>query len=91
MVRRKVGPAEWEDLGPGTALAGVAGLVGGQIVGAHGPEGLPPKPDGLRNTCRRGHEFTEANTYSAPNGDRQCRTCKRLANAEFERRRRTLA
>lgn len=27
--------------------------------------------------CKRGHEFTEDNTYVRPNGDRECRTCKR--------------
>jgi hypothetical protein len=27
--------------------------------------------------CKRGHEFTEANTYMRPNG-RECRTCMRV-------------
>lgn len=27
--------------------------------------------------CRKGHQFDESNTYIAPSGRRQCRTCKR--------------
>lgn len=26
--------------------------------------------------CKRGHELTPANTYTTPDGRRQCRTCK---------------
>ena len=28
-------------------------------------------------TCRRGHQWTEENTYLTPRGDRQCRACIR--------------
>lgn len=37
-----------------------------------------------RTHCRRGHPFDAANTYVAPDGERQCRTCAR----ERERARR---
>lgn len=30
--------------------------------------------------CIRGHEFTHENTYTKPNGKRQCRQCKKDAN-----------
>ena len=33
--------------------------------------------------CKRGHEFTEENTYKAPRGDRNCRTCKRASKALY--------
>jgi len=29
-----------------------------------------------RTHCPRGHEYTEANTYRSPSGDRICRACK---------------
>jgi hypothetical protein len=29
--------------------------------------------------CRRGHEFTPENTYTAPRGHRECRKCRRAA------------
>jgi hypothetical protein len=31
------------------------------------------------NYCFKGHELTPENTYNAPNGNRQCRTCQRAA------------
>lgn len=31
----------------------------------------------LKSHCKRGHEFTVANTYIATSGDRRCRTCHR--------------
>lgn len=35
--------------------------------------------------CRRGHEFTPDNTYHAPAGYRQCRTCLREASRRRRR------
>ncbi|ATN90230.1 HNH endonuclease [Gordonia phage Lennon] len=40
--------------------------------------------NGRKARCDAGHEFTAANTYTRPNGQRTCRTCKR----EYERLRR---
>ena len=31
-----------------------------------------------RTHCARGHELTEANTYRRPNGERECRICRRM-------------
>ena len=32
---------------------------------------------GPRDTCKRGHEFTPENTYTFPNGRRNCRACRK--------------
>jgi hypothetical protein len=37
------------------------------------PEVLPAKRDGY---CQRGHKWTKSNTYTRPNGDRECRACR---------------
>lgn len=40
------------------------------------------------NRCKRGHEFTDANTIQKSDGGRQCRTCQREANRlSYQRRR----
>lgn len=39
-----------------------------------------------RTHCVRNHPFDEANTYTAPNGDRGCRTCRRAAQAAYRAR-----
>lgn len=33
--------------------------------------------------CSRGHEFTAANTYTKPNGARNCRACKAIADFKY--------
>lgn len=33
-----------------------------------------------RTHCKRGHEFTVDNTYFYPNGERECRTCRRTVH-----------
>lgn len=43
----------------------------------------PPTKDPF-NVCWRGHEFTEENTYVAPNGRRSCRTCKKGHQKEYK-------
>lgn len=42
----------------------------------------------LKTHCKRGHEFTEENTYRPPAGSRMCRTCLRMHNKLNKRRRR---
>ena len=57
------------------------------IIAGRGPNALrghSPSGENSRKTyCEHGHEFTQENTYVAPNGHRQCRTCRR----ERDRRR----
>lgn len=36
----------------------------------------------LRTHCKRGHEFTEANTYITTAGGRQCRACERITRGQ---------
>lgn len=38
--------------------------------------------------CKRGHPFTPENTYTAPNGRRQCTACQRQRERDYRRRRR---
>lgn len=33
--------------------------------------------------CKRGHEFTDENTYLCPNGKRNCKECRRIANRRW--------
>lgn len=40
--------------------------------------------------CVNGHPFDEENTYIRPDGDRDCRACKRVAHAKQDARRRAL-
>lgn len=35
--------------------------------------------------CKNGHEFTEENTYIAPQGNRSCRICLRIYNKNYIR------
>ena len=37
--------------------------------------------------CKNGHEFTKENTYVAPHGFRQCRTCNKENRKRWYRRR----
>jgi hypothetical protein len=41
--------------------------------------GSPGHP--LRSHCRRGHAFTEENSYYKPNGHRTCRACTKMRDA----------
>lgn len=40
--------------------------------------------------CINGHELTEANTYTRPNGSKVCRTCQRKAKFRYHARLRSL-
>lgn len=42
----------------------------------------------LKTHCIRGHEFTEANTYWRPDGNRDCRKCKAIRGHRSEEKRR---
>lgn len=43
----------------------------------------------LKTHCKHGHEFTEYNTYIAPNKTRKCRTCIHRRHNEFRQRKLT--
>jgi hypothetical protein len=45
-------------------------------------------PNSRQVTCRHGHPFDEANTYVTRRGARMCRTCNRLAQQRYARRKR---
>jgi WhiB family redox-sensing transcriptional regulator len=45
-------------------------------------------PQASKTHCKRGHPFTAANTYYAPDGQRRCRICLREAQPTRARRRR---
>jgi hypothetical protein len=45
-----------------------------------------PNQNEVKARCESGHPFSEENTYVRPNGNRQCRTCKRRADRESYRR-----
>lgn len=38
---------------------------------------------GRTSQCRRGHEYTDANTYICKDGDRRCRECMRMVQREY--------
>jgi WhiB family redox-sensing transcriptional regulator len=45
-------------------------------------------PQASKTHCKRGHRFSAANTYYAPDGQRRCRTCLRDAQPTRAQRRR---
>lgn len=48
-------------------------------------DGLPKRvEDEKYDTCKHGHEMTEANTYTDPRGSKVCRQCKRDAAARHK-------
>jgi hypothetical protein len=44
--------------------------------------------NGSKTHCKRGHEFTEANTFWDRTGKRECRECRRAYFRERDARRR---
>jgi hypothetical protein len=48
-------------------------------------------PFAQRPACGQGHEYTEANTYVRPNGQRCCRACWREATARYQQRKKVAA
>lgn len=64
--------------------------VGSQLENARDmyAKGRNVNRNALKTHCVAGHEFTEANTYIAPGGWRQCRTCARRRVAEYNARKR---
>jgi len=41
--------------------------------------------------CKHGHELTPENTYTTPQGGRECRECRRVRVREYLRRKRAEA
>lgn len=53
---------------------------------------LPKRHEGRKKThCKRGHEFTDANTYVSKKGSRGCRTCRNINGAEWTKRQKGVA
>lgn len=50
-----------------------------------------PRPQADMVECLRGHEFTEDNTYTAPDGKRRCRECRRQYGNGWARKKRAAA
>jgi HNH endonuclease len=46
----------------------------------------PNKPREPKTHCKRGHEFTQENTYTPPSGKRECRVCRREQVREHRKR-----
>mgnify|MGYP003545069282 CR=1 FL=1 len=42
-----------------------------------------------KTECMHGHPFNDENTYIRPDGNRDCKACKKAAKSRFEERRRT--
>lgn len=60
------------------------------LLAALGLEELEKKPyypPGMTH-CPQRHEFSDENTYTRPDGRRQCRECKRAREKEWARERR---
>ena len=48
--------------------------------------GFSPTAHNARKThCKRGHEFTDANTYVSPSGGRYCRACRVVRDHSYAR------
>lgn len=43
----------------------------------------PPAGHVLQSRCKNGHSFSAANTYVAPDGQRQCRICNKRAQERY--------
>lgn len=47
-----------------------------------------PTPKPLAKECGSGHPYTQENTYVRPDGERECRTCKRINRRQTDMTRR---
>lgn len=47
-----------------------------------------PRPQSGMIDCPKGHQFDDANTYTAPDGKRRCRECRRQYGTAWARQRR---
>jgi WhiB family redox-sensing transcriptional regulator len=54
----------------------------------HGRQAPASHPQASKTHCKRGHRFSAANTYYAPDGQRRCRRCLRDAQPTRGQRRR---
>lgn len=51
-------------------------------------ENLRRQRSASKTECKSGHQYTPANTYIRPSGQRDCRECIRIRAREYQRRRR---
>lgn len=47
-------------------------------------------PRGPKTVCKNGHPYTAENTYVRPDGERECRACKRISRRQSDTKRRAL-
>jgi len=40
-----------------------------------------------KTVCKHGHQLTDDNVYTSPDGERQCRTCRAIRDKELKNRR----
>lgn len=52
--------------------------IGENVLRGTGPSAL----NAVKTHCVHGHEYAADNTYLRPNGDRECRTCRRTQGRE---------
>jgi len=56
--------------------------------GYWGTAGIPPVVEAERETCRRGHPYTQENAYRNPRGQLDCRACRKIADDKRASKRR---
>lgn len=61
-------------------------LVTRQVNSTENVQGATWQKNASKTHCKRGHKFTEKNTYITPAGSRRCQKCKRIHNRRYTQR-----